>query len=57
VHYTPTYGSWLNQEKPWFGIITQQRAMRWGRFSSVKELIARIEQFVTACNRTKAPFN
>ncbi len=41
----------------WFGIITQ-RAIRRGCFSSVKELIARIEQFVAAHNKTtKAPFN
>jgi putative transposase len=40
----------------WFGIITQ-RAIRRGSFSSVKELIARIEQFVAADNKTKAPFS
>ena len=56
VHYTPTYASWLNQVERWFGIITQ-RAIRRGSFSSVKELIARIEQFVAAYNKTKAPFN
>jgi hypothetical protein len=38
------------------GIITQ-RAIRRGSFSSVKELIAKIEQFVAAYNKTKAPFN
>ena len=56
VHYTPTYASWLNQVERWFGIITQ-RAIRRGSFSSVKELIAKIEQFVEAYNKTKAPFN
>jgi putative transposase len=55
VHYTPTYASWLNQVERWFGIITQ-RAIRRGSFSSVKELIAKIEQFVAAHNTTKAPF-
>jgi putative transposase len=55
VHYTPTYASWLNQVERWFGIITQ-RAIRRGSFSSVKELIARIEQFVGAYNRYTAPF-
>jgi hypothetical protein len=40
----------------WFGIITQ-RAIRRGSFSSVKELIAKIEQFVAAYNKSKAPFN
>jgi putative transposase len=56
VHYTPTYASWLNQVERWFGIITQ-RAIRRGSFSSVKELIAKIEQFVAAYNKSKAPFN
>jgi putative transposase len=55
IHYTPTYASWLNQVERWFGIITQ-RAIRRGSFSSVKELIAKIEQFVAAYNKTKAPF-
>lgn len=54
-HYTPTYASWLNQVERWFGIITQ-RAIRRGSFSSVKELIARIEQFVGAYNKNTAPF-
>jgi putative transposase len=56
VHYTPTYASWLNQVERWFGIITQN-AIRRGSFSSVKELIARIEQFVAAYDKIKAPFN
>ena len=51
-----TRQSGLNQVERWFGIITQ-RAIRRGSFSSVKELIARIEQFVAAYNKTKAPFN
>jgi hypothetical protein len=50
------YASWLNQVERWFGIITQ-RAIRRGSFSSVKELIAKIEQFVAAYDKTKAPFN
>jgi putative transposase len=48
--------SWLNQVERWFGIITQ-RAIRSGSFSSVKELIAKIELLVAAYNKTKAPFN
>ena len=45
IHFTPTYASWLNQVERWFAIITQ-RAIRRGSFSSVKELVARIERFV-----------
>jgi putative transposase len=55
VHYTPTYSSWLNQVERWFGLITQ-RAIRRGSFSSVKELIARIDAFVQHNNRSSRPF-
>jgi len=55
VHYTPTYASWLNQVEIWFNIITQ-RAIRRGTFRSVKDLIAKIEQFVSQYNRNSCPF-
>jgi len=55
VHYTPTYASWLNQVETWFHLITQ-RAIRRGTFKSVKELIAKIEQFVNHYNRNSRPF-
>jgi len=55
VHYTPTYASWLNQVERWFGIITQQ-AIRRGSFSSVKDLVAKINQFVDQYNKTASPF-
>lgn len=45
-----------SQVERWFGIITQ-RAIRRGSFSSANELIATIEQFVAASNKTEAPFN
>jgi putative transposase len=54
VHYTPTYASLLNQVERWFGIITQCEILR-GSFSSVKELIARIEWFEAAYNKTTLP--
>ena len=38
-----------------FGIINQ-KAIRRGSFSSVKELINTIEPFVAAYNKTKVPF-
>ena len=31
LHYTPTYSSWLNQVKRWFGLITQQAIRRGSR--------------------------
>lgn len=56
VHFTPTYASWLNQVEIWFNIITQ-RAIRRGSFSSVAELTARIDRFVTTYNAKHArPF-
>ncbi len=55
MHYTPTYSSWLNQVERWFGLITQ-RAIRRGSFSSVKDLVQKIENFVQNYNRTHRPF-
>lgn len=55
VHFTPTYSSWLNQVEIWFNRITQQ-AIRRGTFSSVKELVHRIDRFVKAYNATAQPF-
>jgi putative transposase len=56
VHYTPTYASWLNQVEIWFNIITQ-RAIRRGTFSSVRDLVAKIDYFVTHYNRRCQPFS
>jgi putative transposase len=56
VHYAPTYASWLNQIEIWFNIITQ-RAIRPGTFSSVRDLVAKIDYFVTHYNRRCQSFN
>ena len=55
VHFTPTYSSWLNQVEIWFNRITQQ-AIRRGTFRSVKELVAKIDQFVQNYNVNTNPF-
>lgn len=55
VHYTPTYASWLNQVEIWFNIITQ-KAIRRGTFKSVKELVAKIQQYIDRYNRHPHPF-
>ena len=55
MHYTPTYASWLNQVERWFALITQQ-AIRRGSFRSVRELVHRIDQYVTHHNAHKRPF-
>jgi putative transposase len=55
LHFTPTYASWINQVERWFGIITQ-RAIRRGSFRKVRQLVERIEHFVTTYNKTARPF-
>ncbi len=55
VHYTPTYASWLNQVEIWFNIITQH-AIRRGTFRSVRDLVAKIENFVHRYNHRCHPF-
>lgn len=55
VHYTPTSASWLNQVEIWFNIITQ-KAIRRGTFKSVKELVAKIDDFVKSYNKKTKPF-
>jgi putative transposase len=54
-HFIPTYASWLNQVERWFALITQ-KAIRRGSFRSVKELIAKIDQFVSTYNQQAKPF-
>jgi putative transposase len=56
VHYTPTYASWRNQIERWFGILSQ-REIRRGSFTSVKELVARIDAFVANHNDCARPFS
>lgn len=55
VHFTPTYASWLNQVEIWFNRITQQ-AIRRGTFSSVKDLVEKIDHYVKKSNRQAQPF-
>jgi putative transposase len=55
VHYTPTYASWLNQVEIWFNLITQ-RAIRRGTFSCVKDLVRKIDDYVTNYNQHPKPF-
>ncbi len=55
LHFTPTSGSWLNMIEIFFGIITRQ-AIRRGSFTSVKDLIAAIGQFIDGWNDRCHPF-
>jgi transposase len=55
LHFTPTYGSWLNLVEVFFSIIERQ-ALRRGDFASVEELVAAIGRFVAAWNERCQPF-
>ena len=55
IHYTPTYASWLNQVERWFALISHQ-AIRRGSFRNVRELVQKIDAYVTYYNTHKRPF-
>jgi transposase len=55
VHFTPTYGSWINLVERWFAELTNQRIRR-GVFRSVKELEAAIREYIAVHNENPKPF-
>jgi hypothetical protein len=55
VHFTPTYGSWINPVERWFAVLTNKRIRR-GVFRSVKELDAAIRQYIEVHNENPTPF-
>ena len=55
VHFTPTYGSWINLVERWFAAITNQRIRR-GVFRSVPELEAAIREYIDVHNENPKPF-
>ena len=55
LHFIPTYSSWLNQVERFFALITD-KAIRRGSFHSVRDLVAKIDHFVTHYNQTCKPF-
>jgi transposase len=55
VHFTPTYGSWLNLVERWFAELTNKRIRR-GVFRSVKELESAIRQYIDVHNESPKPF-
>jgi transposase len=55
VHFTPTYGSWLNLVERWFAELTNKRIRR-GVFRSVKELESAIREFIDVHNEDPRPF-
>jgi putative transposase len=55
MHFIPTYSSWLNQVERFFALITD-KTIRRGSFNSVKQLVQRIDHFVTSYNKSCRPF-
>ena len=55
VHFTPTYGSWINLVERWFAEITNKRIRR-GIFRSVKELEQAIMEYIDIHNEDPKPF-
>ena len=55
MHFTPTSASWLNMVERFFSLITD-KAIRRGSFTSVKQLVQRIDHFVEAYNTNCQPF-
>ena len=49
MHFTPTYSSWINQVERFFALITD-KAIRRGSFTSVKQLVQKIDHFVDSYN-------
>jgi len=55
VHFTPTYGSWINLVERWFAELTNKRIRR-GVFRSVQELEAAIREYIDVHNEDPKPF-
>jgi putative transposase len=55
LHFVPTYSSWLNLVERFFAHITD-KAIRRGSFHSVRDLVTKIDHFVTHYNQTCKPF-
>ena len=55
VHFTPTYGSWLNLVERWFAELTNKQLRR-GVHRSVRELERAIREFLDAHNDDPRPF-
>jgi transposase len=55
VHFTPTYGSWLNQVERWFAELTTKQLRR-GAHRNVSQLEAAIREFIDAHHDHPKPF-
>jgi transposase len=55
LHFTPTYGSWMNMVERWFSALTTKKLQR-SAHRSVKELAADIKSWAAAWNEDPKPF-
>jgi transposase len=55
LHFTPTYGSWLNLVERWFAGLTT-RQLRRGAHQSVAALVRAIREYIDASNVESKPF-
>src|SRR5688572_15810166 len=55
VHFTPTYGSWLNLVERWFAELTNKQLRR-GVHRSVAQLKSAIREFIAAHHAHPKPF-
>jgi transposase len=55
THFIPTHSSWLNLVERWFAEITNKRIRR-ESWSSVKELVKAIKDYIVNWNKNSRPF-
>jgi transposase len=55
LHFTPTYGSWMNLVERWFSALTTKKLQR-AAHRNVKELTADIKAWAAAWNENPTPF-
>jgi transposase len=55
LHFTPTYGSWMNLVERWFSALTTKKLQR-SAHRSVKELAVDIETWAANWNENPTPF-
>lgn len=55
LHFTPTGASWLNQVERWFATLTHKQIRR-GSFTSVRDLILKIQRYLDLYNHHPRPF-
>jgi len=55
LHFTPTYGSWMNLVERWFSALTTKKLKR-SAHRNVKELAADIQAWAATWNENPRPF-